>query len=257
MVTDTKTGQLLACVSYPGYDNNRLANSMDSSYYSKLIHDQSAPLFNNATQERTAPGSTYKPLVAVAGLTEGAISTGSIIACTGVYDKITPSPKCWVYPNSHGSLGVSGAIQHSCNSFFFEVGYRMGITTRSLDEGGTEETVYSSKEGLAKLEKYATMFGLNQTTGIEVPESEPQISNEDAVRSSIGQGSNNYTTTQLARYITAVANRGTVYNLSLFDKVVNVEGETIEAFEPDVLNQIDNVSTSTWDAVQSLSLIHI
>lgn len=252
VVTDTKTGQLLACVSYPGYDNNKLANSMDSAYYSKLIHDQSAPLFNNATQEKTAPGSTYKPMVAVAGLTEGVISTGSIISCSGIYEKITPSPKCWVYPNSHGSLNASGAIQHSCNSFFFEVGYRMGLTTQSLSDDNTDEsTVYSSKAGLAKLEEYATLFGLNQTTGIEIPESEPQISNEDAVRSSIGQGTNNYTTTQLARYITAVANRGTVYNLSLFDKVVNVEGDTIDSFEPSVVNQIDNVSTSTWDAVQA------
>lgn len=252
VVTDTKTGQLLACVSYPGYDNNRLANSMDSAYYSKLIHDQSAPLFNNATQEKTAPGSTYKPMVAVAGLTEGVISTGSIISCSGIYEKITPSPKCWVYPSAHGSLNVSGAIQHSCNSFFFEVGYRMGLTTRSLSDDNTDETtVYSSKAGLAKLEEYATLFGLNQTTGIEIPESEPQISNEDAVRSSIGQGTNNYTTTQLARYITAVANRGTVYNLSLFDKVVNVEGDTIDSFESSVVNQIDNVSTSTWDAVQA------
>ena len=87
VVTDTKTGQLLACVSYPGYDNNRLANTMDSGYYTKLLNDQSAPLYNNATQEKTAPGSTYKPLVAVAGLTEDVIDTSTYISCGGLYEK--------------------------------------------------------------------------------------------------------------------------------------------------------------------------
>ena len=245
-----QTGEVLACVSYPGYDNNRLANTMDSSYYSQLSHDQAAPLFNNATQEKTAPGSTYKPLVATAGLTEGAINTGSIVTCSGVFDKFTQNPpKCWVYPNSHGSLNVSGAIQHSCNVFFYEVGYRLGSANQSLD--GEEESGYSSDQGLAKLQEYATLFGLGQTTGIEIPESEPQISDKDAVRSSIGQGTNNYTTTQLARYITAVANRGTVYNISLLDKIVDKDGTTVEDYTPEILNQIDTVSASTWDAVQA------
>lgn len=245
-----QTGEVLACVSYPGYDNNRLANTMDSSYYSQLSHDQAAPLFNNATQEKTAPGSTFKPMVAAAGLTEGVINTGSIVTCNGVFDKFTQNPpKCWVYPNSHGSLNVTGAIQHSCNVFFYEVGYRLGSASQSLN--GEEDTGYSSDRGLAKLQEYATLFGLGQTTGIEIPESEPQISDKDAVRSSIGQGTNNYTTTQLARYITAVANRGTVYNISLLDKIVDKNGQTVEDFTPEVLNQIDSVSSSTWDAIQA------
>ncbi len=63
-MTDTRTGEVLACVSYPGYDNNRLANAMDSNYYNKLVTDQARPFYNNATQEKTAPGSTYKPLSA-------------------------------------------------------------------------------------------------------------------------------------------------------------------------------------------------
>ena len=258
VVTDVNTGEVLACVSYPGYDNNKLANSMDSEYYSQLRQNQAAPLYNNATQERTAPGSTYKPLVATAALTEGVISTGTVLNCTGVYNKVSPNPKCWVYPNSHGGLNVSGAIQKSCNLFFYEVGYRLGLTNDALNDsdlsdttGAATATRYSSDKGLAVLSQYATLFGLGQNTGIEIPESEPQISDEDSVRSAIGQGTNNYTTTQLARYITAVANRGTVYNLTLIDKVTTVDGDVIEQSEPSILNQIENVSTSTWDAVQS------
>ena len=189
-------------------------------------------------------------MVATAGLTEGVINTGSIVTCNGVFDKFTQNPpKCWVYPNSHGSLNVTGAIQHSCNVFFYEVGYRLGSASQSLN--GEEDTGYSSDRGLAKLQEYATLFGLGQTTGIEIPESEPQISDKDAVRSAIGQGTNNYTTTQLARYITAVANRGIVYNISVLDKIVDKNGQTVEDFTPEVLNQIDTVSSSTWDAVQA------
>ena len=80
-------------------------------------------------------------------------------------------------------------------------------------------------------------------------ESEPQISDDSSVPSAIGQGTNNYTTSQLARYITAVANRGTVYNLSLLDKAISVTGETIEDYHPEVKNTLTDVAESTWDAV--------
>ena len=253
VVTDTNTGEVLACVSYPGYDNNRLANTMDSAYYSKLLNDQATPLYNAATQEKTAPGSTYKPLVAIAGLTEGVISVDTTTLCNGIYDKIYPSAKCWVYPSAHGSLNVSGAIQHSCNEFFYEVGYRLGLTGEYLRDDATGETneIRSDAQGLDALKKYASMFGLNDNTGIEIPESSPQISDEDAVRSSIGQGTNNYTTTQLARYITAVANEGTLYDLSLVDKVVDVKGNIVEDFMSEVANEITGVSNSTWNAVHA------
>ena len=253
VVTDTNTGEVLACVSYPGYDNNRLANTMDSAYYSKLLNDQATPLYNAATQEKTAPGSTYKPLVAIAGLTEGVISTDTYTLCNGVYDKIYPNAKCWIYPNAHGSLNVSGAIQHSCNEFFYEVGYRMGLTGEYLvdDTTGEKNEIRSDAQGLDVLKKYASMFGLNENTGIEIPESSPQISNEDAVRSAIGQGTNNYTTTQLARYITAVANKGTLYDLSLIDKVVDVNGTIVKDFTPEVANEITGISNNTWNTVHA------
>ena len=88
VVTDPNTGEFLAVVSYPGYDNNRLANTMDSKYYNQLLNDLSQPFYNKATQQKTAPGSTFKPVTAVAALTEGIINTESEIDCTGVFDKI-------------------------------------------------------------------------------------------------------------------------------------------------------------------------
>ena len=256
VMTDTSTGQVLACVSYPGYDNNRLANNMDSTYYNQLVTASSRPFYNNATQEKTAPGSTYKPLSAIAGLTEGVISTDSHLPCHGIYEKIEPNPKCWIYPSSHGNLNVSQGIQHSCNDFFYEVGYRLGLNNAGdskLDsdtsDGKSTQNYYSSERGIAKLQKYAEEFGLGDTPGMEIPESDPQISDDNSVLSAIGQGTNNYTTSQLARYITAVANDGTVYNLSLLDKVTSPKGKTIKDYTPEVKNKVTDVSASTWQAV--------
>ncbi len=241
VITDPSNGQVLAMVSYPGYDNNRLANTMDSDYYAQLNSMTSSPLYNKATQERTAPGSTYKPLVSIAGLTEEVISTGTTISCTGIFDKISPIARCWIYPGSHGSLSVVSAIQHSCNDFFYEVGYRLGTT------GGE----YNDAYGIERLQKYAEEFGLGDTTGLEITESQPQISDSDVVRSSIGQGTNNYTTSGLARYISAVANEGTVYNLSLFDKTTDVNGNLVKDYEPSVRNEVEGIANSTWTAVHN------
>lgn len=258
VMTDTKTGEVLACVSYPGYDNNRLANSMDSDYYNKLVTDQSRPFYNNATQEKTAPGSTYKPLVAIAGLTEGVINLGTYLPCTGVFEKVEPNPKCWAYPRSHGSLNVEGGIEHSCNCFFYEVGYRLSLKEKGIDQIGSDNAQgsattknYSSKTGTDKLKEYAEMFGLGDVSGVEIPEAEPEISDESSVPSAIGQGTNNYTTTQIARYVTAIANKGTVYDLTLLDKTTTNDGKTLEEFEPKVKNTLDEISDSTWTAVHN------
>lgn len=239
VVSDPDTGEVLACVSYPGYDNNRLANTMDSSYYNQLVTGLSRPFYNNATQETTAPGSTYKMVSAVAGLTEGVINGGSFITCTGEFDKVTPSPKCW-NQYGHGGLNVVGALNESCNVFFYEVGYDLG-----LDAEGN----YDSDAGIEKLAKYAKEFGLGEKSGIEIPESEPQISDEYAVQSAIGQGTNNFTVSQLNRYVSTVANKGTVYNLTLLNKTTDVNGKIIKQYEPVAANKIENVSAQTWDLV--------
>lgn len=239
VVSDPDTGEVLACVSYPGYDNNRLANTMDSSYYNQLVTGLSRPFYNNATQETTAPGSTYKMVSAVAGLTEGVINSGSFINCTGEFDKVTPSPKCW-NQYGHGGLNVVGALNESCNVFFYEVGYDLG-----LDAEGN----YDSDAGIEKLAKYAKEFGLGEKSGIEIPESEPQISDEYAVQSAIGQGTNNFTVSQLNRYVSTVANKGTVYNLTLLNKTTDVNGKIIKQYEPVAANKIENVSAETWDLV--------
>lgn len=258
VATDPNTGEVLVCVSYPGYDNNRLANTMDSIYYNKLVTDKARPFYNNATQEKTAPGSTYKPLVAAAALTEGVVNTGTYLPCHGIYKKVDPNPKCWIYPLAHGSLNIEGAIENSCNCFFYEAGYRMSLKDNGLtsitsdnEEGKETRTYYSSEQGLDTLKKYAAMFGLGETSGLEIPESEPQISDDSSVPSAIGQGTNNYTTSQLARYITTVANKGNLFKLSLIDKVTTIDGEMVKDYTPEQENTLTDISSSTWTAVHN------
>ena len=244
IVVDVKTGDTLACVTYPSYDNNRLTNVMDSEYYNSLRRDLSSPFINRVTQENLAPGSTFKPVVAIAGMEEGVITPSSIIYGAGQFTEITPSPTCWIfnqYGGHHGNETVVTAIRDSCNYFFYEVGYRLA--------GGRTLGGYNVDKGLAALEKYARMFGLGDKSGLELSEYEPQISDEDAVRSAIGQGTNAFSLSHIGRYVAAVANRGSVFNLTLLDRLESADGELIEDYEPELYNQVE-IADSSWNAVQ-------
>lgn len=236
VITDVRTGDVIALVSYPSYDNNKMANGVNAAYYAKLRDDLSYPLLNYATQQKTAPGSTFKIVSSTAGLMEGVITTKDTISCTGIFEKITPSPKCWISPGAHGSLNVTGGIQHSCNWFFYEVGYRLGIVGDS----------YNSDVGLNKLAKYADMYGLSETSGVEIEEYSPDISDTDAVRSAIGHGTNNYTTVGLARYVTTIANSGMCYNLTLIDSI-SKQG-IITDNKAELRNRID-MDSAYWNSI--------
>jgi len=240
VITDVNTGDTLALVSYPGYDTNRLANSIDADYYARLMNDEARPMYSRATQERTAPGSTYKMVSATAGLMEGVISLSTTVTCSGPFEKITPSPHCHIYPGAHGNMNVISSIERSCNSFFYEMGYRLGSSGDS----------YKSERGTDTLAKYADMYGLSETSGLELEESDPKLSTEDAVRSSIGQGNNNFTTAQLARYVTTVANSGTCYNLTLIDKITDKNGTLLEDRSAEVRNYVE-MDESSWNAIHT------
>lgn len=240
VVTDVNTGDVLALVSYPSYDNNKMANGVDSDYFSAILADKTTPLYNYATQQRTAPGSTYKMVSATAALEEEIINTASKITCYGFYETGDSIARCWIHPGAHGALNVIGGIQHSCNAFFYEVGHRLSMT----------DNIYDSKTGLSILAKYADLYGLSETSGVEIEEYSPKISDTDPIRSAIGQGTNNYTTTQLVRYITTVANKGTCYNLTLIDKVTDSNNNLLYDNQATVRNTLDDVKNSTWNAIQ-------
>lgn len=241
VVTDVNTGEVLACVSYPGYDNNRLTNDMDTEYYAKLALDQSSPFFNKATQQTTAPGSTLKPLSAIAGMMEGVIDDGTYIDCDGTFDLVEPPINCW-NTYGHGSLEIRGAIEQSCNEFFNMIGFMLGQT------GSGEDSEFSETKSLAALQKYASLIGLDKNTGIELTEASPHVSDSMAVPSYIGQGTNSFTTSQLARYASVLANSGTVYNLTLLDKVTDSTGNVLQEYEPEV-DSVINVPENVWNDI--------
>lgn len=240
VITDVDTGEILAMVSYPSYDNNLLANSVDPDYYAKLIADKTKPLYNRATQQRTAPGSTYKMLTTIAGVEEGAIDLGVQIKDEGIFEKDSQPPKCWIYPGNHGTIGIEEALEVSCNYFFYEVGYRLG--------GG--DSNFSDTAGLSKLAKYASLFGLDTNSGIELDEIAPKVSDETVVRSAIGQGTNSYTPTQLSRYVTTIATSGTCYDLSIIKEIKNIEGKTTYENPHNIHGTMD-IDTALWNTVHN------
>ncbi|MBR3307408.1 MAG: penicillin-binding protein [Lachnospiraceae bacterium] len=241
VMTDPNTGEVLALVSYPGYDNNRLANRADSAYLAKLSADKSNPLWNYATQQRTAPGSTFKMVSSVAGVSEGVIDIYTPITCEGSFTKLAGSVhNCWIYPGNHGELDLTGGIENSCNYFFYEVGYRLA----------NDGTGYNDHTGIEKLKNYAELFGLGEKSGVEIAESEPRISDQYPVVSAIGQGTHNYTTAGLARYVSAVANGGTVYDLTLIHEIRNGSGNTEYYFVPKVKNTID-LDPTLWHSIHT------
>ena len=241
VITDVKTGELKALVSYPGYDNNLLANTVDAEYFAKLQSDLSRPMYNRATQERTAPGSTFKMVTATAGLTEGVITTSTKINNLGKFELVDNEPRCWIHPGRHGGMDGTNAIRVSCNYFFYQVGYDLSLV------GNT----YSDPTGIRKITDYASEFGFGDTTGIEIPENQPEIASQFPVMAAIGQSNHNYATVQIARYVTAVANKGTVYNYTLLKKMTDHNGKVLKTYEPTIKNKMDNISDSTWKAIQN------
>lgn len=240
VVTDVKTGDVKAMVTYPSYDNNKMANKVDSEYYNKkLIENSSSPLLNRPTMQEMAPGSTFKVISSITGLEEGVISPSTHIYDHTVFSDIDHPAKCWSTV-SHGDLTVSSAIEVSCNYFFYKVGYMLS--------GKTSSGSINYPRGIARLKKYAKKFGLTDKSGVEIPEISPHFATTDAVRAAIGQDTHAYTPSQLSRYVTTVANSGTCYDLTLVDKIKNVNGKTVLNNKAKVRNEV-NIKQSSWDAV--------
>jgi penicillin-binding protein 2 len=238
VVTNPKNGDIIAMVSYPSYDNNKLSGSVDAKYFNSLINDKASPMLNRATQSFTAPGSTYKPCTTIAGMDTGIISSGTTFYCSGSFDKVTPSPKCWRL-SGHGGEVAATAIRDSCNVFFYNVGYNLACSKNGN---------YNSTYGTTILQKYSDLLGLSTKAGVEIEESEPMASNTNSVASAIGQGNHKYSTLNLARYVTTIATSGTCYNLTLVDKITDSDGNLIEDNYADVDHQVE-LSSNIWSTV--------
>lgn len=252
---DVNSGAILCAATYPSYNNNTYFKS-----YSKLAKDPSSPLWDRALMSAYAPGSTFKPCVAIAGLEEGAINTSSTFYCNKIFEISDIKLKCLGY---HGSENVSQAINDSCNIFFYNTGQRLGIN---------------------KIDKYATMFGLGQATGVELPESTGILAGiserkasggewylGDTVQAAIGQSDHAFSPLQLANYCATIANGGTRYeahiikSVSTFDNTKTVLDKTEPKvaykmnFDPNNLKAVKNGMNAVggpggfcWEAFKNL-----
>ncbi len=240
IVTDVNNGDVLAQVTYPSYDNNKLANKIDWEYYQKLLADKSNPLSSRVTNSKTTTGSTFKMITSFAGYGENELGLYEKIDDLGEFTKVDPSPKCWYYPSKHGKIDVPHAILHSCNYFYFEVGYRL-----AEDLNGK----YSDSLGIAKLSRYAEMFGLGSKSGIEVAELEPQIADHDAVRAAIGYY-HSFTPSQIARYATTLGSSGNCYKLTLIDRIEDTKDNLMLDNSATIDNVITEFTDAEWAQVQ-------
>ncbi len=234
VVTDVKTGKIRAIVSYPSYDGN--------NYVDYLSNELTSPLYSRAVREAIAPGSTYKMISAIAGLEEGVITPHEKIKDEYRFTKAegrTP-PTC--HFNNHGLVDVVEALEVSCNYFFYELSYRLGSKVGD----------FSDSVGLETLANYSRMFGLGQDekTNLEkelATTAYTGVSQGDAIRSSIGQGTNIFTPVNLSTYITTLANSGKHFDLTLIDKVY--DGQKYVENEASYTT-LDEISASTWSYVQ-------
>ena len=209
-VVQVGTGEVLALASYPTFSLETFNQD-----FAELNNDPARPMLNRATQWAFAPGSTFKPAVAVAALETGAITTQTKIRDLGAYRYYDMVFNCWIYSSNggtHGLIDVTDAITVSCNYFFYEVGRLTGIST---------------------LDRYAAAFGLGEPTGIEIPENTGTMTSPDYVNSlkdtrwtegltlqaAIGQAYNLFTPLQLANYIATLSGGGTRWNAHLLKDV--------------------------------------
>ena len=206
-MVEVDTGQVLAMASYPTYDLTTYNED-----YEELSALEVTPLTNRAINGLYAPGSTFKPGVAVAGLGEGLITPTSLIHTTGKYTYFSSyQPRCWYYIStglSHGSIDVREALRVSCNCYFYELGRRLGIE---------------------RMNDYCVKFGLGQDTGFELggelgilagpayrqaAELAPW-QETDTIVAAIGQSENLFSPLQVNMYFAALGNGGDRYRASL------------------------------------------
>lgn len=231
---DTQTGAVLAIASYPTYD---LTQFSDADYYASLLENEDRPLLNRALQGVYAPGSTYKIGVALAALEQGYTDEQYTCNCTGKYALLN-NPDC---NGVHHSTDIFEAIQESCNIFFYDIGYRMGIESIT---NYTKNLGLGESTGIELGEKLGTVTGSEYVKSIK---RENPWSKGDDVQAAIGQSYHEYTPLQLSVYMASIVNGGTRFSAHILDSVRNFyTNEPITSYTPSVLSTV-NISDHNYD----------
>ncbi len=254
IVARVNTGEILSMVSLPTYDNNLFAEGISAKDFNRLNTDPAHPLLNHAISGVYEPGSTFKLVPASAALQEGVVGRWTLLNCpsdSGVLwlpNKYYPDNRelaqpfyCWTHVAhfGHGRLDIVSAIAHSCDIFFYMV------------SGGFPDRFEGL--GLNRLREYAEAFGYGHPTGIDLPAESPgrvpttqwkrvnygeNWTTGDTYNMGIGQGYMGATPLQVLNTTAAVANGGTLYQPQLVYQIVDVDGNVVRDFAPQVIRQV-------------------
>ena len=241
IVQSVNDGGILAMASYPTYDLSTVYSSTEA--YKAVSDDPRNPFVNRATSEIYYPGSTFKPLVAIAALEEGLVTPTEKIQDTGAlqlpeeehYPYGDYHPQCWIYRQyrgTHGWENMADALRDSCNIYFYTLGHRLGID---------------------KIDEYAAMFGLGQKTGLELSEAEGYVAGPETsamlgqewyggnlLSAAIGQDNTKITMLQLSNYIATLVNGGNRYETHLLKTVKSSDfSETVYEYEAQPVETLD------------------
>jgi penicillin-binding protein 2 len=242
VVMDVHTGQILAMVSVPAYNPNDFARGISLKAYEALLNNPDDPFENRAIQVTAPPGSTYKPLVALAALMSGTITPATTIPSPPNY-WYPPYPSNWLHAD-FGMVGLEQAIAQSDDIYFYEVGRRTGVD---------------------RIAKWAHLFGFGEPTGIDLPgEAAGLVPTEKYYRAqnggafypalnyyvAIGQGANEMTLLQLVRYTAAIASKGDVWKPYLVERILAPDGRPVKVFHPTLIRHLD-IPAVDWQVVQA------
>ena len=264
VITDVNTGEVLAMVSHPSYDNQLFVDGISSRKYQELTKDPQDPLFDKSFMGKYPPGSTIKPFMALTGLREGVITGDSTFTCRGgikvllTFDRSKGQEyNCWNLKGTHGELDLSGAINQSCDVYFYNVGVSRGRKDEDTElnkyfdytpvtqQIGEERTFQGL--GIAKIHSALTKrFWFNKATGLDLPlESNGFIGDDewkretlggsgwtigDSVNASIGQGYVEASPLQMAVNTASLANGGIVYKPRVVQAIVDDNGAVLQEF---------------------------
>jgi penicillin-binding protein 2 len=244
VVMDVANGNILAMVSHPAFDPNRLSQRMSPQDFRALLSDPNSPLINRAAQSAFPPGSVFKIVSYAAALEKGGLAPTNLFNDPGFWDGLGPNFRkfCWIYQKTgkgHGTISLSNALAASCDVTFYQVGQKLDQIDRNL------------------MPTFARAFGLGSETGVEIQEAagfvpDPNVGvwrPGDPINLVIGQGALLTSPLQIADMLAAVANGGTLYRPRLVARVSSIAEGTEKVFQPEVRGKLP-VSAATLASIR-------
>ena len=267
---DPRTGEVLALVSYPSYDNSRFARAIDVEYFLEIVADPLFPLLDKTIKGQYPPGSVWKVITAAAVLEEKVIDPDTLLLDEGqllVENRYAPLDRaaaqrfvCWLR-SGHGRVDMIRGIAWSCDVYFYQIGGgNPNLSSQTIRPGGL---------GIDDLFRYGTAFGIGSELGIELPFENPNRmpdpdwkrrnqgeswSTGDTYNAAFGQGYVNVTPLQLISSVAATINGGVLYQPTVIREFLDEERQVIDGFQPKVLRTINREMMAPGDELTLLLL---